>query len=359
MPPFLSAVAAQLPVLVPAAAAGAALALVGFPAAWLSGGMLVGAAMAAAGRGAPMAPRLREVAMVLSGTTMGTAVTPETLRILAAVPFSLVILALAMIAITGASALMLSRGFGWKRSDALFASIPGAMSTILLIAHERKADIPSIATVQLFRLVMLILVLPPLLGAAAAHPVASAAPGVLGPEGWLLLFAAAIPTGRLLHRIRMPAAGLLGSMIGAAALTGSGLVVGRFPDALAALGFLLIGVFIGERFRGIRPRDVGRLMPAAIACFAVGIVVAALFAEVTSLFLGISHEAALLAFAPGGLEAMSILAFTLAIDPVYVATHHIARFLMIGVFLPVIARVMPGLFGEPVGREDQRWTGTS
>lgn len=359
MPPFLSAIAAQLPVLVPAAAAGGLLAWVGFPAAWLSGGMLISAVMAGAGRGAPMGPRLREVAMVLSGTTMGTAVTPETLSILAAVPLSLVILAAAMVAITATSALTLSRAFGWRRSDALFASIPGAMSTILLIAHERKADIPAVATVQLFRLVMLILVLPPLLGAAAAPPAVSPASVAAGPAVWLLLFAAAVPTSWALHKIRMPAAGLLGSMIGAATLTGSGLVPGGFPEALAALGFLLIGVFIGERFRGIRPRDLGRLMPAAIACFAVGIAVAAVFAEATSLILGISQEAALLAFAPGGLEAMSILAFTLAIDPVYVATHHIARFLMIGVCLPIVARVRPALFGEPPAPEDQRSTGTS
>ena len=44
----------------------------------------------------------------------------------------------------------------------------------------------------------------------------------------------------------------------------------------------------------------------------------------------------LLAFAPGGLEAMTIMAFALNLDPAYVAAHQVARY--IGLVL-----VMPGV----------------
>ena len=44
-----------------------------------------------------------------------------------------------------------------------------------------------------------------------------------------------------------------------------------------------------------------------------------------------------MAFAPGGIEAMTILAFVLGLDPAFVATHQLARFLGISL-LPVIAK---------------------
>ena len=45
-----------------------------------------------------------------------------------------------------------------------------------------------------------------------------------------------------------------------------------------------------------------------------------------------------MAFAPGGIEAMTILAFVLGLDPAFVATHQLARFLGISLLLPVIAK---------------------
>jgi uncharacterized membrane protein AbrB (regulator of aidB expression) len=42
------------------------------------------------------------------------------------------------------------------------------------------------------------------------------------------------------------------------------------------------------------------------------------------------------AFAPGGLEAMMVLALILGLDPLYVGIHHLARFLGIGLALPLV-----------------------
>jgi uncharacterized membrane protein AbrB (regulator of aidB expression) len=42
-----------------------------------------------------------------------------------------------------------------------------------------------------------------------------------------------------------------------------------------------------------------------------------------------------IAYAPGGLEAMTILAFALNLDPVYVGVHQTARFIVISLLVPV------------------------
>lgn len=326
---------------------GALAALIGFPAPWLSGAMLVSGILAASDRFPPMPVHVRDFAMLLSGITIGTGVRPETLHALAAVPLSIALLFAAIVMIVIACSAVLMRFFGWKRIDAVLASVPGALSSILLIAHERQADITAIAAVQLFRLIMLILILPPLIAVGSALPVVDSTTSAMSFASVAGLAAAALPAGLLLHRLQVPAALLLGAMLASATLTGSGIVAGDFPDPLASLGFTLIGAFIGERFRSMRRRDLVRLAPAALAAFVVSTIVAVAFAEAASLLLGVSQAAALMAFAPGGLEAMAILAFTLAIDPVYVAAHHLVRFMAIGLTVPLIFRARPSWFGVP------------
>jgi uncharacterized membrane protein AbrB (regulator of aidB expression) len=65
-------------------------------------------------------------------------------------------------------------------------------------------------------------------------------------------------------------------------------------------------------------------------------VVAALFAALAAWLAGVSFANGLVAFAPGGLEAMTVLALILGLDPLYVGIHHLVRFLGIGLVLPFL-----------------------
>ena len=42
---------------------------------------------------------------------------------------------------------------------------------------------------------------------------------------------------------------------------------------------------------------------------------------------------------------MSILALALNLDPVFVASHHIVRFMFIGTLMPIAIKLWPRLFG--------------
>ena len=57
---------------------------------------------------------------------------------------------------------------------------------------------------------------------------------------------------------------------------------------------------------------------------------------------GLQHRSpfaqALVAFSPGGLEAMSLLSIALGLDPLFVSAHHLARFILISVTLPFVLR---------------------
>ena len=78
---------------------------------------------------------------------------------------------------------------------------------------------------------------------------------------------------------------------------------------------------------------------ASLACFAISSAICAVMALLTSALLNVRLGATLLAFAPGGVEAMTLLSLSLAFDPLYVAAHHIARFMGIGFLLPLFFRL--------------------
>ena len=64
------------------------------------------------------------------------------------------------------------------------------------------------------------------------------------------------------------------------------------------------------------------------------------FAKLASVLFGVSFGTALIAYAPGGQDAMMVLALALGVDPIFVSAHHLARYFIINVSLPfLIARM--------------------
>ena len=328
-------------------AAAALAAFLNIPAGWLCGSLAMSAFLSFTGRSALMLPDLRDFAMVLSGLSIGLSVTPETVARFATIPLSLTIMIVAVVVITSSSALVLMRLFGWARLDACLASAPGALSTILMIASEKNADLPKIVIVQLFRLFMLMAVLPSVVTAGYGH----AAPPprqdlvLLSAEGLALVCGFGLVAAYVLMRLRLPAPILLGAMLAAGFMNGSGIVAGQMPPLLSDLSFALVGWFIGERFRGVRLRDVRALTGPMCASFLITICVALAFSELVVWISNFPQAEALIAFAPGGVEAMSILALALQLDSVFVASHHIVRFVFIGLALPILIRLRPHWFG--------------
>lgn len=129
----------------------------------------------------------------------------------------------------------------------------------------------------------------------------------------------------------------------------TGAVPGHLPEPIATLGFTLIGVYIAQRFNVLDLAAIGRLVPAALTAFLVGMGVAAAFAGLAVLLAGAPVAEALVAFAPGGLEAMVVLALVMGLDPLYVGVHHLVRFLGIGFALPVLFARGRGAEAPPEG----------
>jgi membrane AbrB-like protein len=324
------------------AVSGMVLGLAGLPAGWLAGAMIGVAIVALAGRPVHIPHWLGQLTFIVTGISLGGAVTPETLTGIATWPLSILALSFAMVVLTASVALYLRHVHGWDGGSAVLGACPGALSTVIMVAIDRKADVRGIAVVQTVRVVLLVAAVPAILSAfgiaGAPPPVrtmdftakALAELGVLFAVG----FAAAIG----MQWMRFPGALIFGSMISSAALHGTGLIATSVPNWVAIAAFVTLGALTGTRFAGMDLPLLRRLALASLGSFFVGAVVAMLGALLAAKLLSLNVGDTVLAYAPGAIEAMMILALALHFDPAFVAAHHLWRFLMVLVALPLLSR---------------------
>lgn len=347
-PKLLKTLSREALVIGVAALGGAAFALFGVPAAWLSGAMLL---VAVAGVIRPL-PDLRkpwfDATMLLSGVLIGSAATPEALAAASRYPGSLAILFVALAAIMLATGAYLHYVARWSWIDALLAAAPGALSAVIAVAQAKGADIGKIAVVQLFRILVLVAFLPSIMqasgdGVIGQAPVAAAA----GPLAMLLVLGCGLAAGLVLERLGVTAPIILGATLASAVLHATGLVHGTLPQEIQIAVLVLLGAVMGGRVSNVKRRELAALFPLAIGGFFVSMVVALAFAWPAAWLAGVPYATAMAAFAPGGLEAMAMLAFTLGLDPLFVGAHHLARFVVLGLAMPLIVARLKAEPPEP------------
>ena len=326
-----------------AGTAGGALAtLFSLPAGWLVGSMIVCAALVLAGVPIFMPDWVRQVIFVMLGLSMGSAFTPETFATMFKWPASLIGLGVTVLAVMAASVAYLHGVARWSKPTAFFASVPGAMSYVLAIALSSKADTRLVVVAQMLRLMVLMALLPILVRATMPFelpaPAAASSPAFGLVPALAIEIACGFALGFLLEWLKVPAGLMVGGMVAGAALHLSGAVNGTMPQAILVPSQVLLGAFIGLRFSGADIRLLRDAAAPSMVSFVIAIAISASAAYVVAWSLALPLGQVLVAFAPGGLEAMTIIAFVLGLDPAYVGIHQLARFLGLSLLLPFIAR---------------------
>ncbi|MFD2237093.1 AbrB family transcriptional regulator [Aureimonas populi] len=324
------------------AAGGAAAYALGLPVAWLLGGLVAVVLAILAGLPARVPDRVRDVAFFFLGIQAGSGVTPEVLDQLVLWPLSFLVQMAGVAAVVAATFLFLRHAFGWDRQTALFASIPGALSFVVAAASQTRADMTRVVIVQSVRLLLLIGFLVPVLamleggeGVGGGH---AAPPGPIAWDQYAILFGGSLLGAWLGIKSRLPGGLILGSLLASAILHGTQIAPVPLPPFLAVASLIVVGALIGAR---LRPGDRGMLVqlaPASLGAFAIGLAVSALAAGVAVVALGLEPGKVALAYAPGALEALTVLAYQFQLDPAYVAAHHVVRFVILALLVPIFAR---------------------
>ncbi len=68
------------------------------------------------------------------------------------------------------------------------------------------------------------------------------------------------------------------------------------------------------------------------------------FAVLVNRFTGLGIRDLILAYSPGGLAEMSLVALALGGDAAFVSTHHIIRIILIVIFAPLLYKLFQRLF---------------
>lgn len=318
------------------AAGGAICAALHVPAPWLAGSMALSVAAAFAGIRISLPDWLKSLAFILLGVQTGTSVSADTLSRAAHWPLSLVLLAVTVVAVTWSGYRFYVKARGWDGPTALFASLPGALSMVLLLASETGADIRRIAIAQDIRLFFLVALLPGLIELMSATTAAAATPVIATHWHLLALLAGAAAAGVALEKLRVPAGLILGAVAAAAVLELTGFVSGAAPTSVLIPANVVLGVMIASRFNDFTWAEFRAALGDGFTGFIIALGLAAAGAALAAAAAGLPFALTLLAFAPGGLEAQMMMAFALGLDPAYVGAHQLARYVGMVLLMPVV-----------------------
>jgi membrane AbrB-like protein len=229
-------------------------------------------------------------------------------------------------------------------TTAVWGSCPGAATTMVLMAEAYGADIRLVAFMQYLRVVFVALAATVVAGiwtTASGGQIANVLwfpPIQWAPFVETLALAGLAPI--VAHHLRIPAGPLLLPLALGAVLHGSGVMAIELPPWLLAVSYALLGWSIGLRFTRPILAHAARALPRVAASILALIAFCGVLALLLTWIAGIDPLTAYLATSPGGADTVAIIAASTKVDVPFVMAMQTARFLIILLFGPSLARLI-------------------
>jgi uncharacterized protein len=326
-----------------AAIGGAVLSRFNVPIAWLLGALGVIVVAAQLTRHVHVPRFFFDFLQPVLGVALGSYFTPSLWSDLGRWPEVLGIFAVYILAMSLLGDLYFRKVARFDRMTAFFAGLPGGLSDLTLVGASMGANMAQLGIVHSLRILLIAVLMPIVLAAVAGSVIGSsmasahAVPlldfadiGILVACGVIGYFG-----GRITN---IPAWQLLGPLIVSAGAHISGLTAGSPPAVLIAGVQVVLGAYIGSRLAGLKWHEFRHAVTHGLIWSAILLIVAGIFAVLCEYFTGFGMPQLLLAFAPGGITEMGILALSLGVDVALVATCHVARVCLIYLVVPIASR---------------------
>lgn len=278
--------------------------------------------------------RLRFSFVPVIGVAIGGAFTPEVAR--AALGWGPSLAALfVFVPLAHALGYAVYRRGGFAKTEAFYGAVPGGLIESVQMGEEAGADVRLLIVVQTLRLIGTIITVPLIFlaltgqtvgSAAGAAMVGAAAPLTL--QDCALMFAAGLIGARAGKRLRFPGYIITGPLLCSAALHVTGVMQAIPPGWLVAVTQVILGAGLGVRFVGMDRRLLARCGRLAMLNGVLALGLAFAFAGIVHGLTGAPVAAGFLAFAPGGLAEMSLIALSLNMSVIYVTAHHVVRIVL-------------------------------
>jgi hypothetical protein len=319
---------------------GAGFATLGLPLPWLLGALTATTAASLAGLELRVPEQLRRPMVAVLGAMLGTTFAPERLEgALSWLP-SLAALPAYVVLVGGVIFLYLRLCSAFDPTSAFFAATPGGLSEMIALSDQLGGDQRRVSLVHGARLLFIVSAIPFLARMFGYQPAPRPSGlSIVFDPGDLALLAALSGLGYLLaQRLRLPAATFVGPLLGSAAAHLAGWIETEPPYLLMACAQLVLGSAVGARFSGTPLALIGRTLLLGAGATVLMLLITLAFGAALHPLTGSSLTLLLLAFIPGGLTEMSLIALAMGVDPAFVVTHHSVRvFLVVLIALPAFA----------------------
>lgn len=323
---------------------GALFALLDLPLPWTLGALSAATLVALSGRDWLLPASVQNIARPALGVMAGSAFTPLVIVSIASWWPAIAMLVAYAGVVTAVGYWYLRRIAGLDHATAFFASAPGGLGELSLLGATLGADVRTLVLVHSIRIVVVVFTIPFvlqwLLGAPAGSgaTMADEAPPMSLVDGLVLVGCGVF--GYLLgQRLKLPGGVMLPALVLSAAAHGSGLTAAAVPYWVVALVQVVIGSVAGARFKGVGWREVRPVIVRAIV-WAFLLVASTLAAAALAASLLEPPLASLtLAFSPGGMAEMTVIAFAIGSDVAFVVTCQACRILAIFLAVPFAFRL--------------------
>lgn len=286
--------------------------------------------------GAPMQGpnELRPIVIPVLGVMLGSSVTAEVLAALPQWGVTLLLLVPFLFIGAGINYLIYRRIGRYDPVTAYFAAMPGGLTEMVTMGTQYDGNERRIALAHAMRILVTIIFISLsfgyFLGVTSAGGSGRWTPlGALAPLDWVILSLCALVGAVLGNKLNLPAGPVFGPMILSALAHATGLVSVAPPSVFVIVAQIVIGTTIGSRFIGAKLRDIGRDMAIGTLATLALLVVSLGMAWVVHLITGMAPPQAFLAYAPGGLSEMSLLALAMEQDVAYVSLTHVMRIMLV------------------------------
>ncbi len=320
------------------------------PLPWMLGAMVFNTVAALVGVPVLSPVRVRPYVLVVIGVMLGSGFTPDILEQGLAWAVSLAFLG-GYLLVSGLLVVPFYRRVGgYDPVTAYFAGMPGGLNDMILIGEERGGDGRVIALAHAVRIMLVVLLVALWFRLIGGHDIGEQSvfgvPFAEIPPRELVILLVTGVVGFFAGRwLRLPAPMMLGPMLASALVHLFGVAHYPPPSEVVLVAQLLMGTILGTRFVGSDPREVGRAVVLGLGASLVMLAVTAGFAFAFHGLFRQTVEQVVLAYAPGGLAEMSLVALAMNAEVAYVATHHMARIALVILFAPLAFALLRRRFG--------------
>lgn len=278
-------------------------------------------------------------AILVVGLALGAQVTPDFIERALHWPGSMAILIITMCVILWVVGWLNRWLFHLDVISAHMSASPGNLSVALTLTDHYRGQLPQVAVFQSLRLTLLTILVPIALHQMGGSPSTTASPVMSDPThfSWLGMFLVGALVAFGLDRLKLPTPSLIAGALAAGLPSAMGWIEVHIPPTLFLGAMMIFGWKIGIDTIRQGLTVVSRALGPAILSTAVAVCIAVIGAWGVSALLDIPLIDTVLAFMPGALQVMPVLALEQGADGLYVTTHHLIRVIAMGSLMPIFA----------------------